>query len=195
MLKSGLANLKKDKYFLSLVINGKLKVTRFGRIVNTNTQHEYKAKSGGYNIVSYYTGTKVVAILAHRLVWIVYKGLIKDPSLQINHKDGIRTNNRLSNLELCTPKYNVIHAIETGLNVSLKGEAKPNSVFSDREVRTIRKTFATLDYDYKQLAIELDVHRVTLLGVLRCETYSHVKTKYDKTCKFLLPRLGRGNRL
>ena len=48
--------------------------------------------------------------LAHRLVFILKYGDIPD-GLQINHKDGNKHNNKLSNLELMTPSQQMIHAV------------------------------------------------------------------------------------
>ena len=50
----------------------------------------------------------------HRLVYEAFYGEIPD-GLQINHKNGIKTDNRLRNLELVTPSENLIHAVKTGL--------------------------------------------------------------------------------
>jgi hypothetical protein len=36
---------------------------------------------------------------------------------QVNHRNGVKRDNWLSNLERCTPSYNLWHAIETGLIV------------------------------------------------------------------------------
>lgn len=45
----------------------------------------------------------------HRLVLATY---LKESKLQVNHKDGNKKNNDLSNLEYVTNRQNVIHAID-----------------------------------------------------------------------------------
>ena len=47
---------------------------------------------------------------AHRLVFMCYNGDIPE-GLQINHRDGVKHNNRVENLELMTPSQQMIHAV------------------------------------------------------------------------------------
>jgi len=55
----------------------------------------------------------------HRLVMRLFVG---ESDSQVNHKNGIKTDNCLENLEYCTASENVIHAFKNGLNKGLKGE-------------------------------------------------------------------------
>lgn len=50
----------------------------------------------------------------HRLVAIAFYDS-HDTSLQINHIDGDRRNNNVYNLEWCTSRENIRHAVENGL--------------------------------------------------------------------------------
>jgi predicted DNA-binding protein YlxM (UPF0122 family) len=64
----------------------------------------------GYVIVFLYVeGKQYSNIMLHRLLWETFVGRIPK-GLQINHKDGIKTNNDLNNLEIVTPKENMEHA-------------------------------------------------------------------------------------
>lgn len=49
----------------------------------------------------------------HRLVATAFIGDCTD--LEINHKDGDKSNNQVSNLEICDQSYNTIHAYKHGL--------------------------------------------------------------------------------
>ena len=60
----------------------------------------------------------------HRLVMLAFVG---ESDLQVNHKNGIKTDNRLENLEYCTRSENAQHAFDTGLNIGRRGEKNSNS--------------------------------------------------------------------
>jgi hypothetical protein len=60
----------------------------------------------------------------HRLVAQAWLPTDPDPErTDINHKDGIKTNFSLDNLEWCTPAENSAHAHATGLRRQIRGKA------------------------------------------------------------------------
>lgn len=58
--------------------------------------------------------------MAHRLIWESVHGPIPD-GLEINHKNGVKDDNRIANLELVTKSENLRHAYRLGLKRSLRG--------------------------------------------------------------------------
>jgi len=109
---------------------GSYEVSNFGNIrsltrVVSNGTHGAYTKPGRY--ISKQTtkkGYKVVHLCkngterrksVHSLVLEAFFGSRPSDRHQCNHKDGVKANNILDNLEWCTPSENRIHALKTGL--------------------------------------------------------------------------------
>ena len=75
---------------------------------------------------------------------------------QINHKDGNKSNNHISNLEWCTPKENINHAIQTGLWNYEKGENKLN----EEKVKEIRQLHSE-GMTYEKIAQKFNINKST----------------------------------
>lgn len=91
---------------------------------------------GGYARVVLCTQRKKKHFPVHALVAAAFIGVCPEKNV-VNHKDGIKLNNRPSNLEYCTQKQNVRHAIETGLRVAVRGERHWIAKVSDNEIPEI----------------------------------------------------------
>lgn len=92
--------------------------------------------SRGYLTVSLYDGSapkKPRSFLVHRLI---AKAFLGESDLQINHKDGNKTNNALENLEFVTGIENVRHAIEV-LGKDQFGTNSPRCKLSPEAVKDI----------------------------------------------------------
>jgi hypothetical protein len=76
--------------------------------------------------------------MAHR---IVAEAFIKNPEGKkcVNHKDGNKKNNDVSNLEWNTHSENTIHALKNGLIVRHKGENHAMAKLSNHQVKVIRR--------------------------------------------------------
>jgi hypothetical protein len=68
------------------------------------------SRSKGYLCVSMWQSGKRRDAYVHRLMAETFCTKHSDEQTQVNHRDGDRTNNRLSNLEWCTPGENSMHA-------------------------------------------------------------------------------------
>jgi hypothetical protein len=92
--------------------------------------------TNGYYMVTLVNGINRKKISIHRLV---AQAFISNPDNkpEVNHFNGIKTDNRVENLEWCTHIENQKHASINSLY--LIGEKHPNSILTQKDVNEIRK--------------------------------------------------------
>lgn len=92
---------------------------RVRRVRPAHNSHVGKIIAGGSNPVGYRIMRLcrlgvIRGFTTHALVMLAFVGPRPDGA-QVNHKDGNKKNNRLSNLEYVTPAENIAHAKRNGL--------------------------------------------------------------------------------
>ena len=140
---------------------GYYQVSNTGKVrkINGNTYNYSKPKvfmlkqvdnGRGYMKVFLHRDNKCKQPLVHRLV---AEAFIQNPEGKphINHKDGIKTNNAVGNLEWCTRSENMLHAFKTGLAHAPAegkfGSDNPKSIpvlMIDKETNTVVMRFGSL---------------------------------------------------
>lgn len=76
---------------------------------------------GGYYVVSVRVDGLRANYLVHRIVWAMMTGQWPDVFLEVDHRDGNRTNNRWLNLRLVTAHQNRMNTTVARGNTGLKG--------------------------------------------------------------------------
>lgn len=115
----------------------------------------------------------------HRLVLSAFVPQPKGKD-QVNHIDGIKTNNNLDNLEWVTGKENMRHSFDLGLEKGRKGEEHNMAKLSNEDVLTIRKLYAggitdfNNKYSQRELAKMYGVKQSTIWGILHRKNWSHI---------------------
>jgi hypothetical protein len=100
---------------------GIYEVSSKGNVKRIKTQLILKPRrhTGGYYTVCLWKNGKDKYFFIHRLVASMFIEN-KDNKREVNHKDGIKTNNTVENLEWVTPRENQKHASKIGLRDKCK---------------------------------------------------------------------------
>ena len=144
----------------------------------------------GYKCCNLYLNKVRVHKRVHRLVAETY---IPNPNdlPQINHINGIKSDNRICNLEWCTGQENIIHGYKTGLydnarkmtsarnklrdSSEFSSMGKANRKLSDLDVINIRHLADTKQKTYKELALLYNYDRSSIGKIVRRERYSEIE--------------------
>ena len=120
-----------------------------GNIININTNKilNKKINSRGYCFVTISLNGKLKDLFIHREVAKAFISNLENKPY-VNHINGIKTDNRVENLEWVTAKENIQHAIKMGL-INNKGINSPRSKFISDDIARIRemskqRTFTSL---------------------------------------------------
>lgn len=126
----------------------------------------------GYYVVALFNkyGRKTKKV--HRLVALAF---VSNPQNKetVNHINGIKTDNRVLNLEWSTSKENTEHANNTGLT-NIKGENHVNSVTNEKTVLALRKKRKEDGTTYINLAKEFNLTVSTVADILKRRTWKHI---------------------
>ena len=110
----------------------------------------------------------------HRLVTAAFIGPYPDGK-EVNHKNGITTDNHLENLEYVTHSENIRHAIDTlGATLGQAGEDHHNAKLSAKQVCNIRSRYASGGVTQQELANQNDVAVMTVNDILCSRTWNHL---------------------
>lgn len=121
---------------------GLYQVSNLGNVKSLprNTNNQYKnglnlktiINHYGYAGVQLYKNGKAKWFFVHRLVAMAFLNTYKD-NLQVNHKNGIKTDNTISNLEMVTASENQLHSFRV-----LKTKPSMKNHFGKDHVRAIK---------------------------------------------------------
>jgi hypothetical protein len=126
----------------------------------------------GYHKVGLNKDGKTKKFAVHRLV---AQAFIPNPESkpQVNHIDGVKTNNNVSNLEWVTNYENAYHAIDMGLHNN-KGAKNGNSKLNKEDVIAIKGKLNKEGNNIVELAKEYSVGYTAIYNILKGISWNHI---------------------
>jgi|VirMetMinimDraft_7_1064189.scaffolds.fasta_scaffold59020_2 hypothetical protein len=127
--------------------------------------------TGGYNSVSLSLNNKAKSVTLHRLIMTAF---IANPDNKpcINHIDGNKLNNSLSNLEWCTYSENLKHAYDNELKLPIEGKGEKSSQHKLKEEDVLKIRASNLSS--KELGTLYNVNRTNIIAIRKRKSWTHI---------------------
>jgi len=155
-----------DNYFISSI--GRVK-NNDGLILSPGTNRL------GYKFVSLSKNNIQKTKSIHGLVG---QSFIKNPCghKELNHINGIKSDNRIENLEWCTRSHNIKHAFRLGLNKPRyqNGEDNPHNKLTRRQVLEIVQKYSSGEYTMRELSNQYYVSTAIICKIVKGEAWRHI---------------------
>ncbi len=112
--------------------------------------------------------------LVHKLVARAFLGPMPTPEhTQVNHINGITTDNRVENLEWKTRRGNQLHAINEGLYGG-RGQDHARAKFTDEEIGEIRRTYTGAYGEQTAIAKKHGVTQSLISKIIKRDIWGHL---------------------
>jgi HNH endonuclease/NUMOD4 motif len=130
-----------------------------------------KSDKYGYKYYSFTTKSNLKSSKIHRLV---AKAFIPNPDNkpQVNHKNGIKSDNRVVNLEWTTHKENMAHSVITGLSPS--GSRHSQAKLTEVQVLDIYNSLKN-GVSYKVLVAKYSITQPLISDIKLGKIWKHLK--------------------
>ncbi len=149
--------------------------TRVGKIQKPSLG---KAAGKEYLRYSLCINNKHKLVTLHRVLYEAFVGPIPK-GMHINHKNGVKTDNRLENLEVVTPSENTRHGFRVlGRKANInpqKGERHGASILTENAVREIRRLYATGGISQQALADRFGTDQTNVSKILLRKAWTHIE--------------------
>lgn len=139
-------------------------ISSFGRVKcnKKNGYFSFQDNGKGYKSIMLRRNGKSFRRYVHRLVAITFIG--PPNGKDVNHIDGNKSNNKLSNLEYLSRKENILHAMSIGIIGSKKGRMKGELHFRSKKVVDLETGIAF--NSISECAETYGLHRSTMTNVM-----------------------------
>lgn len=148
---------------------GNVKGLKSGKILSNK-----RVDGSGYIQVALRKDGKAKELRVNRLVaqHFLLSPADKD-KITVNHKDGVKTNNAVENLEWSTLSEQMQHAYDNGLKKPIRGSSHTSSKLTDEQVEEIKNKYQRYKKGFGSvaLAIEYGVESTTILRVVSGKRY------------------------
>lgn len=156
-------------------------VSNYGRVYSRFTDSLIKPtqRTDGYLIVLLRTKDNLaIAPVVHRLVMMAHKPISNPDDFHVNHIDGVKTNNVITNLEWVTRSENMLHAYNTGLKKP--GEAVHLAILNETTVREICRLLEQNYYPTEiSRILNLEGHVSLISEIKRRKNWKHISKDYN----------------